>query len=387
MIKLMKSTFYKETETKNALAEFVIKAKTLSMDEECSRFETAFAKKQENKYAVLVSNGSMANLVLIQALLNLGLLKKGDRVGFSSLTWATNVMPLIQLGLIPVPLDLNLETLNVSSEILATQIKNLQALFLTNVLGFADDISAIAKMCEEHKVLFFEDNCEALGSKVQGKLLGNFGLASTFSFFVGHHLSTIEGGMVVTGNKELYHMLLMVRAHGWDRSLPEVFKKELRDKNRISDFYAKYTFYELAYNGRPTEITGFLGNNQIEFLDEMVEKRQKNFFEINEVIMQNEDFYSLNLKHMDKVSNFAFPVVLKTKELWEKYKQKFEEAQVEIRPIIAGDMTKQPFFKKYDSSHASCTNTSLVHEQGFYFPNNPELSLNDLELFKKLLTK
>jgi CDP-6-deoxy-D-xylo-4-hexulose-3-dehydrase len=99
----------------------------------------------------------------------------------------------------------------------------------------------------------------------------------------------------------------------------------------------------LAYNGRPTEITGFLGNNQIEFLDEMVEKRQKNFFEINEVIMQNEDFYSLNLKHMDKVSNFAFPVVLKTKELWEKYKQKFEEAQVEIRPIIAGDMTKQPF--------------------------------------------
>ena len=195
MIKLIKSTFYHESETKQALVDFIMQAEALSMGPQCKKFEEDFAEKQGRKYAVYVANGSVANLALIQALLNMGRLKKGMKVGFSALTWPTNVMPLIQLGLHPIALDCEIDTLNVSPTTLAEYIDDIDALFLTNVLGFCDDIDNIRNMCATKNVLLLEDNCESLGSKVGSTLLGNFGLASTFSFFVGHHLSTIEGGM------------------------------------------------------------------------------------------------------------------------------------------------------------------------------------------------
>src|SRR3989338_10474023 len=215
MIKLVKSSFHNERETKKKLADFI------------------FAAKQRRKHAVYVNSGSSANLILIQSLLNLGRLKKGDRVGFSALTWATNIMTLIQLGLVPVAIDCEMKTLNVSPSKLKEKINDIDALFITNVLGFSDDIVSIARLCTKHGIPLYEDNCESLGSSVAGRLLGNFGEASTFSFYVGHHISTIEGGMVCTDDEDLYHMLVMVRAHGWDRNLPREAQDNLRKINGI----------------------------------------------------------------------------------------------------------------------------------------------------------
>jgi len=237
MIKLIKSTFLNEKKTKKLLCNFINKADMLSMSGECRKFEENFSKKQKRKFSVFVSSGSMANLVLIQSLLNLRMIKKKDRVGFSSLTWATNVMPLLQLGLRPVALDCEIETLNISPRILKKHIKSLRVLFITNVLGLSDKIGEIKSICAKNKIVFIEDNCESLGSVVDGKLLGNFGLASTFSFFVGHHLSTIEGGMICTDDKNLYDMLVLVRAHGWDRNLEPKSQKKLRNKYKINPFY------------------------------------------------------------------------------------------------------------------------------------------------------
>ncbi|NQS89535.1 DegT/DnrJ/EryC1/StrS family aminotransferase [Patescibacteria group bacterium] len=387
MIKLIKSTFYNESKTKELLCSFVRDAKILSMGAQCGDFEKAFARKQGRKYAVFVSSGSAANLILIQALLNSGRLKKGDNVAFSALTWATNVMPLIELGLNPLPLDCELSTLNVSKEILKNSYtSDLKALFITNVLGFSSDIEAIENFCNKHNILFLEDNCESLGSKVSGKLLGNFGVASTFSTFVGHHLSTIEGGFVCTDDTDLYGMLLMVRAHGWDRNLSTEKKIEYRQKNDIKDFYAKYTFYDLAYNTRPTEIEGFIGNSQIGYWDEIVEKRAKNFSAYQNAVESNPDIYGLKVEHMDLVSNFSMPVVFKNKEYFEEYKRRFEKAEVEIRPIIAGNITKQPFYKKYVTRLCSLENSDLVHDQGFYFPNNPELTEEEVSLLCDLIS-
>ena len=211
MIKLIKSSFYHETETKQALAEFILNSEILSMNEQCRKFEKAFAAKQERKHAVYVGNGSVANTLLIQALLNAGTLKVGDKVGFSALTWPTNVMPLIQLGLVPVAIDCELATLNVSPARLSEYIDDLSGLFITNVLGFCDDLPGVRQLCDEKGVVLIEDNCESLGSRVGGKLLGNFGVASTFSFFVGHHLSTIEGGMICTDDDELFEKMVMSR--------------------------------------------------------------------------------------------------------------------------------------------------------------------------------
>ncbi len=387
MLKLIKSSFYHEAETKKALADFILNEEILSMNKECKKFEESFAEKQGRKYAVYVSNGSVANLLLIQSLLNTGQLKRGDKVGFSALTWPTNVMPLIQLGLEPVAIDCELETLNVSPEKLSEHIKDLSALFLTNVLGFCDDLPGLKKLCDDNGVLLIEDNCESLGSSVNNTLLGNFGVASTFSFFVGHHMSTIEGGMVCTDDEQLHDYLVMGRAHGWDRNLTPEAQQKLRAANDIDDFYAKYTFYDIASNFRPTEINGFIGNTQMPYWDEIVAKRVENFHAFANAMSQNDDFYQYDLAHMDTVSNFSMPVICKTPELAEQYKKKFQDAEVEIRPVIAGNMTEQPFYRKYVDDTAPRPNSDLVHANGFYFGNNPEMTPDEIATLCGLLGK
>jgi len=191
MIKLQKSTFFNEEDTKKKLCEFIKQARFLSMGEECKKFEDNFSKKQGRKYSVFVNSGSSANLLLIQALLNINRFKKGDIVAVSALTWPTNIMPLIELGLQPILVDCEVDSLNISTRTLKDALEiqpNIKAFFLTNTLGLADDISEIAIFCSDKKIILLEDNCESLGSIIDGKLLGNFGLASTFSFFVGHHI-------------------------------------------------------------------------------------------------------------------------------------------------------------------------------------------------------
>lgn len=384
-IPLMKSSFYRETETKKALLGFIEGASILSMASEVRTFETRFAQWQKRKYAVMVNSGSSANLILFQGLLNAGVLKVGDRVGVSALTWATNVMPIIQLGMIPVAIDCSLATLNVSAGNLSEKIDTLQALFITNVLGFGDDLPRIRALCERKKVLFLEDNCESLGSVIQGTLLGNFSFASTFSFFIGHHLSTIEGGMVCTDDEVLYQELLMARSHGWDRQLPEQAQMELRMNFEVDDFYSKYTFYRLGFNVRPTEIQGFLGNCQLAHLDEMILRRATFFSQFNEVIAKNNHFLPLDLSHMQTVSNFAVPIVCASKELFYFYQKLFTDSGVEIRPIISGDITRQPFFKSLGSNYA-LPNAGVIHEQGFYFTNRPDLIPEEISVLIQLLS-
>ena len=385
-IKLIKSAFLNERATREMLADFVLKTPMFSMSMECKKFEEAFAKKQKRKYAVFVNSGSSANLILIQALLNLGRLKKGDRVGVSAITWSTNVMPLIQLGLEPVAIDCEINTLNISPKTLEKELDGLQGLFLTNVLGFSDDIATIKQMCADKGIVFIEDNCEALGSVVGGVLLGNFGLASTFSFFLGHHLSTLEGGMVVTDDNELYDALVIARAHGWDRNLPRSDQERLRQNNGVDPFYSLYTFYDLGYNVRPSEITGFLGNSQLPHWDEVVQARQDNFKVLQDAIKANDDFIPLKIDHMDIISNFAVPLICKNEALALQYREKFMEMGIEIRPIIAGNITKQLFYKKYVVDAHSYPNADFIHTHGFYCGNNSELDVGEIEILKKAIS-
>ena len=387
MIKLIGSTFFEEQHTKKQLVNFITGAEKLSMGDECEKFESNFAQLQNRKYATFVSNGSMANLILVQSLLNLGILKRGNNIGFSALTWSTNVMPLIQLGLNPIPIDCELDTLNISLAKIKTIKTKLKGIFITNVLGLSDEINDIKTYCKENNIVLFEDNCESLGSEINGKLLGNIGIAATFSFFVGHHLSTIEGGMIVTDNFDLYEMCKMVRAHGWDRNLSTKTQKKLRTENAINDFYAKYSFYDLAFNGRPTEINGFIGNIQLQYASEIIQKRVENFNKFYQASTINPDIIPLRIDHMDKISNMAFPIVFKSHELLLKYIRIFESNAVEIRPLIAGDMTKQPFFIKYmGNSENQLQNTSYIHKCGMYIPNYPELSKKDINLLCSMIS-
>jgi len=382
MIKLIKSTFHNELKTKKALANFIEKANFLSFGTECQKFEKRFSKWQVRKDCVMVNSGSSANLALIQALINSGYLKKGDRIGFSAVTWSTNVMPLIQLGLKAVPVDVELDSLNVSSRTLRSLLRqtSIKALFLTNLLGLSDDIDEIAEVCRRNKIIFIEDNCESLGSEYKGKKLGNFGLASTFSFYVGHHLSTIEGGAICTDNEELAENLRIVRAHGWDRNLNSQTQRRIRINHKInSTFYSRYTFYDMGYNFRPTEIAGYLGNFQLKWLPDIIKKRQLNYKLFSLAVYPNPHYLDLNFTQMDVFSSFAIPIICRSQKIREKLVKKCSNL-VEVRPVVGGDISSQPFFLKYyPENNNSCPNAKIIHEQGLYMGNNPELTEKELQ--------
>lgn len=390
MIRLIKSSFYNEKDTKIQLCKFIKKTNRFSIGEETEKFENNFTQYQGRKYCVFVNSGSSANLAILQSLLNMGYLQKGDSVGFSALTWSTDVMPLIELGLIPVPIDCELDTLNVSSRTLKNAIKHhpIKVLLLTNLLGFCDDIDKISSICKHDNIILIEDNCESLGTVYKGKKLGNFGFASSFSFYVGHQMSTIEGGAICTDDRDLYIMLQMVRAHGWDRNLPKDIQKEIRVKHNMDrTFYSDFAFYELGYNLRATELQAFIGNVQLEYLPEIIKKREENFFTFSDEIYFEEDYYyPMRYNHIDTISNFAVPVICRSKEIHDMIIEKCRNI-VEIRPIVGGDMTKQIFYRKYVGNNKSMSNASLIHEQGLYFGNNPELTDKEIKTILKVFIK
>ena len=388
MIPLMKSAFLEEQATKRELADFIMGARRLSMDVKCLEFERAFAEYQGCQEAVLFNSGGSANLAMLQALRNLGRLEHGSRVGFSSLTWSTNTMPIIQMGMIPVALDVDPTTMNVMSHNLLRRLEEveLQALFVTNVLGFAGDLDVIRQICDERGILLIEDNCESLGTELPSGRTGNFGVAGSFSFFVAHHMSTIEGGMACTSDPELAEMLRIVRANGWDRNLTSAQQFRLRKQHNVkNEFEAKYTFYDLGYNLRPTEITGFLGLMQMRYLTQNVQQRQNNYLRLEGVISANPDLLTLRRDHLTVLSSFALPVITRTPELRDHYTAQFSGAGVEIRPLIAGNMQRQPFYAKYVEQHFDVPGADQLHDCGFYCGNYPELTEVDLETLTSCL--
>lgn len=337
---------------------------------------------------MLFNSGGSANLALLQALKNLGRLSHEDLVGFSALTWSTNVMPILQLNMQPVPVDCDPQTLNCMSENLLERLRttDLKCFFLTNVLGFCGDLDNLRSICEQRNIILIEDNCESLGTELPSGRTGNFGVASTFSFYVAHHMSTIEGGMVCTDDEELAEMLRIVRANGWDRNLNASQQMKWRLKNRVlGEFQAKYTFYDLGYNLRPTEIVGFLGNQQLKFLDATIRARADIHTRLDAITRENSELMPLDHSHISLLSSFAFPVVCRTEAVRDRYVLQFAGAGVEIRPIIAGSMQRQPFYGRYVERMYELPGAEFLHNNGLYFGVYPELTETDLNVLSGCL--
>lgn len=383
MINLVKNSFPYPIQTLQKLCNFLEKNQKLSMGDYVNEFENKFSRFQNRKYSVMVNSGGSANLLLLQSYLNLGYLKKGDRVGFSSLTWSTNLFPIIQIGLIPVPIDVNIHSFN--CEVENIEKENIKAFFSTNVLGWSGNLDKIKKYCQEKNILFFEDNCESLGSEYLRKKTGNFGDASTFSFFVGHQFSTIEGGMIATDNEELYEMLKISRANGWIRNLENNRQNEILAMYGIDDFYKKYVFIDIGFNLRPTEINGFLGKLNIRFLNCIVEKRQKLFYEITDV--KNDKIKFPENKNITKLSAFCIPILCKNENIKTKLFQLCQKNQIECRPIIAGNITRQPVWKKYIYEEYDLPNADQIHDKGIYLPLYPEMNDEEKNIIREVLEK
>lgn len=390
MIPLMKSAFLREGETRRALAEFILAAPRLSMDAKCREFEVAFAAFQGAREAVLFNSGGSANLAMLQALKNLGRLKDGDAVGFSAVTWSTNTMPIIQLGMQPVALDCDRSTLNVMSHNLLERLRetSLKALFITNALGFAGDLGAIRAECERRGIVLLEDNCESLGTELPEGRTGNFGVCASFSFYVAHHMSTIEGGMACTSDAELAEMLRIVRANGWDRNLSPAQQEKWRKRHGIkTEVDARYSFYDLGYNLRPTEITGFIGLQQLKSVGETFRQREANYLRLEAAVKRNPDFVAVERSHLSLLSNFAFPLVCRDPAGRARYAERLSQAGVEIRPLIAGNMQRQPFYKKYVQRLFPTPDADFLHDCALYFGNYPELTDADLATLERGLSR
>tara|TARA_B100000579_G_scaffold188441_1_gene153770 strand:- start:114 stop:1268 length:1155 start_codon:yes stop_codon:yes gene_type:complete len=344
--------------------------------------EKKFSAWLGRKYSVFCNSGSSANLLMLYALKE-GKYLKNNKVVVPAISWATDLAPVIQLGLEPILCDCNLEDLSVDLEHLEEIFKKDKpaALLFVSILGLVPDMNQIIKLCSKYDVLLLEDTCESMGCEYEGKKLGTFGSASTFSTYFGHHISTIEGGFVSTDDLDLYELLVSMRSHGWDRDLSAKTQKQLQKDWKISKFNSLYTFYYSGFNFRSTDLQAYIGLTQIDKLDDWGLKREANFKSYQKLI--NNKYWMPYERPNTFISNFAYPVISPNRD---KIVSDLQKNNIEVRPMISGSMGTQPFYiKAY--GRLELKNASIVDKYGFYIPNHPKLLQKDLEFISETINK
>jgi len=337
------------------------------------------------KYSVFCNSGSSANLLMLSAYIENTRMQKDRnklKIVVPSVSWATDLAPIIQLGLTPILCDCNLNDLSIDldhlNEIITSHGK-IDALLLVSVLGLVPKMDKIQDICDKHNIVLLEDSCESMGSKHKGQNLGTFGNMSSFSTFFGHHISTIEGGFVSTNDKELYDLLLSLRSHGWDRDLDKKSQNKLRDVWDVSGFESLYTFYYPGYNLRSTDLNAFIGIGQIDNLNEWGLVREKNFRLYQRLI--HNDYWKPKLYPNSFVSNFAYPIIHPARN---EIAQQLQNNSVEVRPLVCGSMGNQPFYKK-QYGKIKLPNADKIDEYGLYVPNNPKLTENEVTIVADII--
>ena len=338
------------------------------------QFEKEWSEWLGKKYSVFVNSGSSANLAALYSLLLSGKLRN-NKIVVPAVSWVTTVTPAVQFGMEPIMCECDEDNLGLNIEHLKQIINehDPSSIILVHVLGFPNHMNEILELCEEHDIRLIEDTCESIGSEYDGKKLGTFGDLSTFSFYFGHHMSTIEGGMISTDDEDLYHILLSIRSHGWDRDLPKSKQIELREKYNIGDFRSLYTFYYPGFNLRATDLQAFIGLGQLKKLDEIVKNRHANYQRYHEGIKNSE--WKVNPPANSFISNFSYPVI--TKNITELV-EKLTENNIECRPLICGSINEHPFwYERYGKQDLPIS--KKVHEYGLYLPNNHQMTIEEVD--------
>lgn len=364
-------------EDRELMSHFILTSNKLTYGSKVKEFEKKWSEWLGVKHSVFVNSGSSANLLIVQATHDL--YGQGNWAA-QACTWATNVAPIIQLqknnkGLFLA--DIDLKTLGPDlkhlEEIFSKQ--DIRYLFLTHVLGIPSTDINLIDLCKKYNVKLFEDCCESHGSSIDDRKVGTFGLASSFSFFYGHHITTIEGGMICTDDDEFYHRLLLLRSHGLLRELPE----SERIQHIVSDVDERFTFLCSGYNVRNTDIHAVLGINQMKRLDNAVLIRNRNFKVFCSLLDSDKFFTDFSTQG---VSLFAFPVICKTVK-----KQKVYDAlthfKIEFRPLIAGNLLRHPMMNMVNT-HRYHPMADYLHDNSYYIGNNEWVTTDQV---KKLVSE
>ena len=348
----------------------VVNSGKFTMGSEVREFELAFAKFFGSKHAVMVNSGSSANLILLSSLkYRKNGIKPGMEIIVPAVSWATTYYPVIQAGFKLKFVDIDLNSLNISIEKVEQAInENTAAIFAVNLLGQPAELNKLQEIANSNNILLLEDNCESMGATLNSKQAGTFGIAGSFSTFFSHHISTMEGGMLVTDDDELKDIFLSLRAHGWTR--------ELGDENNVFNKTGEawedlYRFVLPGYNLRPLEISGAIGLEQLAKLPEIINMRIKNhrFFQqlfsgLNGVRIQQGEGIS---------SSFGFSLILeKNAKIYRNDLVKhLMKNGIETRPIVSGNFLRQPVIKYLSLDQIpDCPNADEVHNNGFFLGNH-----------------
>jgi CDP-6-deoxy-D-xylo-4-hexulose-3-dehydrase len=364
----------------------VIDSDNYTMGNNVNKFENDFKKFINRKYCLMVSSGSAANLISIASFFYTKnpMLKKGDEVIVPAVSWSTTYFPLQQFGLKLKFVDIDINTLNYDLDMLKSAITDkTKMVVVVNLLGNPNDFEIINDIINNKNIFIFEDNCESLGAVYKGKQTGTFGVIGTFSTYFSHHISTMEGGFVTTDNKELYHILLSLRAHGWTRNLP---KKNFVSNKSNDWFEESFRFVLPGYNVRPLEMSGAIGIKQLEKTPLFLQKRRKNA-ELFVKLFNDHPNYLIQ-KNIDKSSWFGFSLIIKPKS---KLKRKnivkiLHKNKVECRPIVTGNFVRNEVMKYFNYEvHKELKNANHLHDNGFFVGNSHKCLSKNINFLRKIL--
>ena len=356
----------------------VIDSGMYTMGARVAEFERVFADYHGSKHCVMVNSGSSANFLMVAALFftkKSNKLERGDEVIVPAVSWSTTYSPLYYHGLKVRFVDINLNTLNIDVDLIEKAItKDTKAIFAVNLLGNSAEYKKLKEICIEHNLILLEDNCESLGAQYLNKKSGSFGVVSSCSGFFSHHISTMEGGMILTDDEEIYHILLSIRAHGWTRNLPE---KNLVATKSLDPFFESFRFVLPGYNMRPLEMSGALGIAQMKKLDSLIDKRRTNYKNFKE---RMEQFNFIKLQsEIGESSWFGFSMIIEDSANFtrDELVKCFASRNIESRPIVCGNIVNNEMIKYFDYSvYGELNSSEIVHNNGLFIGNH-HMDIND----------
>ena len=366
----------------------VIASGMFTMGPKVAQFERDFAQYIGSKNVVMVNSGSSANLLMVAALFYTKnpriKLNPGDEVIVPAVSWSTTYYPLYQYGLKIKFVDIDLETLNYDLSQLSQAISSkTKAIVAVNLLGNPNDFSQIKKIIGGRNITLIEDNCESLGAEFEGKKAGTFGLMGTFSTFFSHHISTMEGGLIVTNDEELYHILLSLRAHGWTRNLPK--ENHVCGTKGDDPFEESFRFVLPGYNVRPLEMSGALGIEQVKKLPHLITERRKNGALLQSALGSHTEL--LIQTETGSSSWFGFSLVIRPGSLWTRKDlvKNLSDLGFECRPIVTGNFAKNEVVKYFDSEvHGQLKNAEHIDLNGLFIGNHHYPIADVIEALKKI---
>ena len=368
-VKLADNTI--SAEEMSSLADWLKEGHQVTKGPLTRQFEAEFAAYSGTKYSIMVNSGSSANLLMAYSLLEAGYLKN-KKVIVPSVSWITTLSPFIQLGFDCFLCDSDADDLGVDLNHLEALLKKEQPalLILVHILGHPNKMEAIHRLCEQHGCQVIEDACEDLGSEYGGEKTGALSLAGSFSFYYGHHISTIEGGAITTSDDKLYSVMLSIRSHGWSRDVPEADRIAWRKEHDIDEFREFYSFYYPGYNLRSSDLNAFLGRGQLQRLPDIAKAREHNFELYRKALPE---FWSQRSER-SFVSSFAYGTFVKNRLAVFHH---LKSNGIECRPLVCGSMGRQPFWiKRYGVTHL--TVADRVHDFGLYLPNHANITPDDI---------